>query len=128
MMRTEAPKDLAGRGWSNLARTTPELPYRGVSHDARGKGTLALSLHPEHTVGTSDLAPDHADLGAADLLLSTRDIGDLLTEVEAATTVNITLITCTWIGQETYLALSVLSTPSILMRDVLAWVVCLLRW
>lgn len=26
MMRTEAPKDLAGRGLANLARTTPELP------------------------------------------------------------------------------------------------------
>ena len=26
MTRTEAPKDLVGRGWVNLARTTPELP------------------------------------------------------------------------------------------------------
>lgn len=26
MMRTEAPKDLVGRGEENLARTTPELP------------------------------------------------------------------------------------------------------
>ena len=26
MMRTEAPKDLAGRGFVNFARTTPELP------------------------------------------------------------------------------------------------------
>ena len=26
MMRTEAPKDLAGRGFANFARTTPELP------------------------------------------------------------------------------------------------------
>jgi hypothetical protein len=56
-----------------------------------GKGTCRFSLHPEHTMGTSDLAPDHADLGAADLLLATRDIGDLLAEVEAAATVNITL-------------------------------------
>ena len=26
MMRTDAPKDRAGRGLVNLARTTPELP------------------------------------------------------------------------------------------------------
>lgn len=31
-----------------------------------------------------DLAPDHADLGAADLLGATVDVGDLLAEVEAA--------------------------------------------
>lgn len=31
MMRTEAPKDLAGRGVWNLARTTPELPVSRVS-------------------------------------------------------------------------------------------------
>lgn len=29
-----------------------------------------------------DLAPDHADLGATDLLLATVDIGDLLAKVE----------------------------------------------
>lgn len=28
MTRTEAPKDLEGRGLVNLARTTPELPTR----------------------------------------------------------------------------------------------------
>jgi len=28
MMRTEAPKDLEGRGFVNLARTTPELPRK----------------------------------------------------------------------------------------------------
>lgn len=27
MMRTEAPKERAGRGLVNLARTTPELPW-----------------------------------------------------------------------------------------------------
>lgn len=32
MMRTEAPKDLAGRGWANFARTTPELPRNGQSN------------------------------------------------------------------------------------------------
>jgi hypothetical protein len=26
MMRTEAPKDLEGRGFVNFARTTPEFP------------------------------------------------------------------------------------------------------
>ena len=31
MMRTEAPKDLAGRGVVNLARTTPELPCGRVT-------------------------------------------------------------------------------------------------
>ena len=36
-----------------------------------------------HTVRASDLAPDHADLGAADLLLALVDKGDLLAKVEA---------------------------------------------
>ncbi len=31
MMRTEAPKDLAGRGFVNFARTTPELPTKHQS-------------------------------------------------------------------------------------------------
>lgn len=30
-----------------------------------------------------DLAPDHADLGTADLLLAAVDVGDLLAQVEA---------------------------------------------
>jgi hypothetical protein len=30
-----------------------------------------------------DLAPDHADLGASDLLLAAVDVGNLLAEVEA---------------------------------------------
>lgn len=30
-----------------------------------------------------DLAPDHSDLGTADLLLSLVDVGDLLAEIEA---------------------------------------------
>jgi hypothetical protein len=33
-------------------------------------------------VRPGDLAPDHTDLGATDLLLSPVDIGDLLAEVE----------------------------------------------
>ena len=37
------------------------------------------------TVRTGDLAPDDADLGAADLLLATVDESDLLAEVEAIT-------------------------------------------
>lgn len=32
---------------------------------------------------SGNLAPDHADLGAADLLLATVDEGDLLAKVEA---------------------------------------------
>lgn len=51
-------------------------------------------------MGTSDLAPDHADLGAADLLLGTRDIGDLLAEVEAAATVNIITLQESRAGRE----------------------------
>jgi hypothetical protein len=35
------------------------------------------------TMRAGDLAPDHADLGAADLLLAPVDIGDLLAKVEA---------------------------------------------
>ena len=34
MTRTEAPKDLVGRGEVNLARTTPELPEVRVSLDS----------------------------------------------------------------------------------------------
>lgn len=33
-------------------------------------------------MGSGDLAPDHADLGASDLLLALVDIRDLLAEVE----------------------------------------------
>lgn len=40
------------------------------------------------TMGPGDLAPDHPDLGAADLLLSPVDIGDLLAKVEARITVS----------------------------------------
>jgi len=32
---------------------------------------------------SGNLAPDHADLGAADLLLASVDIGDLLASIEA---------------------------------------------
>lgn len=82
-------------------------------------------------MGAGDLAPDHSDLGTADLLLSLVDVGDLLAEIEAA-----------WLSEPgthahrqvqkvvltTYLAASVLSTPSILIRLVLGWVTCRLRW
>ena len=34
-------------------------------------------------MGTGNLAPDHPDLGAADLLLALVDVGNLLAEVEA---------------------------------------------
>ena len=35
------------------------------------------------TVGSGDLAPDHSDLGASDLLLRLVDVRDLLAKVEA---------------------------------------------
>ena len=79
-MRTEAPKDLAGRGFVNFARTTPELPAEILS---------AMNLPPctgecfGHTVGTGDLAPDHTDLSTANLLLSPVNVRDLLAEIEA---------------------------------------------
>lgn len=37
---------------------------------------------PERTVGAGDLAPDHANVGAADLTLSAVDESDLLAKVE----------------------------------------------
>jgi len=80
MIRTEAPKDLEGRGWANLARTTPELPRETVSVFCGLKNTMMQIVH---TVRAGNLAPDHADLGAADLLLALVHKGDLLAEVEA---------------------------------------------
>lgn len=68
------------------------------------------------TVWPGNLAPDNADLGAADLLLSTVDVGDLLAEVEAGKLSALSF----WsrgIG-EPYLAALVSSTPSILIRLV----------
>ena len=41
MTRTEAPKDLVGRGWRNLARTTPELPVE--------QGQYSQVLDKEHS-------------------------------------------------------------------------------
>ena len=84
MMRTDAPKDLEGRGFVNLARTTPELPVRGGQF-------LPLRFersHQRHTVWPRHLAPDHADLGSTDLLLAPIDISDLLAEIEAVVPVN----------------------------------------
>ncbi len=37
----------------------------------------------KHTVRAGDLAPDHADLGATDLLLAAVDESDTLAKVEA---------------------------------------------
>lgn len=82
MTRTEAPKDLVGRGEVNLARTTPELPVvKSVSGLMR---RVPEAIFGQHTVRPGDLAPDHADLGAADLLLAPVDVGDLLALIEAA--------------------------------------------
>ena len=39
-------------------------------------------------MGTGNLAPDHPDLGAADLLLALVDVGNLLAEVEATANVS----------------------------------------
>lgn len=69
-----------------------------------------------------DLAPDHADLGATNLLLAAVDIGDALAEVEAVSPVNIhhRVVRNKF---TTYLAAAVSSTPSILIKLVLGWVV-----
>lgn len=78
-------------------------------------------------MGSGDLAPDHADLGASDLLLALVDIRDLLAEVEAAPKMLDSFHID--IGSPmTYLAALVSSTPSILIKLVLGWVVCRLRW
>lgn len=82
MMRTEAPKDFAGRGVANLARTTPELPIQRVSQIS-----TALRTYPRnpstHTMWSGNLAPDNADLSAANLLLTPVDERNLLAKVEA---------------------------------------------
>lgn len=41
-----------------------------------------------YTVRTGDPAPDHSDLAATDLLGSLVDVGDLLAEVEAVSSVS----------------------------------------
>lgn len=72
------------------AETLLHLYRRGVQHDAnRGAerlgGERAGELGADNarvTVRTGNLAPDDADLGAADLLLGLVDVGDLLAEVE----------------------------------------------
>lgn len=76
-----------------------------------------------------DLAPDDADLGATDLLLGLVDVRNLLAKVEAV------LFCSSESGMQsqhrilaTYLAASVLSTPSILIRLVDGWVTCRERW
>lgn len=78
MIRTDAPKDLEGRGLANFARTTPELP---------GNAFVSCWLLPVwkssgwfviFTMRPCDLAPDHPDLGSTLLLLAPVDVGDLL--------------------------------------------------
>jgi hypothetical protein len=71
----------------------PGFPYlyrRRVQHDADG-GTEGLAGKRRRELGADDarvavrpgdLAPDHADLGTADLLLAAVDVGDLLAAVE----------------------------------------------
>lgn len=80
---------------------------------------------------SGNLAPDHADLGAADLLLATVDEGDLLAEVEAVFALTLVLLPSPSFSArdcETYLAAFVLSTPSILIRLVPGWVMLRERW
>jgi hypothetical protein len=68
----------------------PRLDCRGVQHNTnrsteRLRGERRGELGADNAGGavrTGDLAPDHADLGAADLPLCAVDIGDLLAEVE----------------------------------------------
>lgn len=87
MTRTEAPKDLAGRGLENLARTTPELPGRRVRITVGLKRIFqSIVCGSKHTVRAGDLAPDHADLGATDLLGTAVNESDTLAEVEAGFT------------------------------------------
>ena len=86
MTRTEAPNDLEGRGVLNLARTTPELPTGRKSVHIVLTERAKCSRWREHTVRAGDLAPNDADLGAADLLLALVDVGYSLAEVEAART------------------------------------------
>jgi hypothetical protein len=75
------------------------------------------------TVGAGNLAPDHPDLGSANLLLGLVDICDLLAEVEAM----LSQLPGSFLHlgvRNTYLAALWSSTPSILIRLVLEWVVC----
>lgn len=84
------------------------------------------------TVWPGDLAPDHPDLGPALLLLAPVDISDLLAEIEASHVVSTKVPNRFRLDKEgfrdTYLAALVSSTPSILIRLVLGWTVCRLRW
>lgn len=79
-----------------------------------------------HTVWSGDLAPDHPDLGSPDLLRCAVNECDLLSEVEAMDCQRIDSILC--ISSPTYLAASVLSTPSILIKLVPGVVLRLPRW
>lgn len=45
MMRTEAPKDLAGRGFVNFARTTPELPANVSLAQRAGTDMMAVCAY-----------------------------------------------------------------------------------
>lgn len=81
----------------------------------------------ERTVRAGDLAPNHANLRSADLLLGLVDVCNLLAEVEA---VRLLDVDSSSLGeaQRTYLAAEVSSTPSILIKLVLGRVLCRERW
>ena len=56
MILTEAPKDLGGRLFLNLARTMPELPWIMISP------LLHAAFLSQPTVCSADCAPDNSDL------------------------------------------------------------------
>ena len=122
MMRTEAPKDLEGRGFVNFARTTPELPSQLVSQGFQTFG-IAIQRFWSHTVGTGDPAPDHTDLRSANLLLCPVNVRDLLAKVEAVFFSRQHGPPESNKQDKTHLAALVSSTPSILIKLVLGWVV-----
>ena len=105
---------------AGVACRTPVSAKR-IPH-TRIDGRVAPTMWPCH------LAPDDADLGAAHLLLAPVDIRDLLAQVEAVSFVNDGPLARWDPACETYLAPGVSSTPSILMRLVLGWVLWRPRW
>ena len=83
MIRTDAPKDLGGKLWANLARTTPEFP---VPSDMDGqKWPLDPFLFKAwlHTVRACNLSPNDPELGAPRFAGCAIDEGNLFAQIEA---------------------------------------------
>lgn len=77
---------LGGKGGGELGADDAGVSCRDTLDDCscrRSPGRVLI------TVWSGDLAPDHADLGAADLLLAPVDESNLLAEIEAITNVSI---------------------------------------